>query len=121
MEGKEKTPGELLRDTLDMLILKTLHRAAPHAAHSSGMHGYAIAEFIGQRSEDVLRVEEGALYPALHRLELRGLLASEWGISGNNRRAKFYKLTAAGRKQLQKESARWDIISAAIARIMEAT
>jgi PadR family transcriptional regulator PadR len=111
MEKKETAPGELLRDKLDMLILKTLQRGA--------MHGYGIAEFIEQRSEDVLRVEEGALYPALHRLELRGLLSSEWGISDNNRRAKYYRLTAAGRKQLQKESARWDLISAAIARIME--
>jgi transcriptional regulator len=103
--------GELLRDKLDMLILKTLHRGP--------QHGYAIAEFIEQRSEDVFRVEEGALYPALHRLELRGLLASEWGISDNNRRAKFYRLTAAGKKQLQKESARWTLVSAAITRIME--
>jgi transcriptional regulator len=108
-----KEAGELLRDKLDMLILKTLQRGA--------MHGYGIAEFIEQRSADVLRVEEGALYPALHRLELRGLLSSEWGISDNNRRAKYYRLTAAGRKGLQKESARWSLISAAIARIMENT
>ncbi len=107
----EKPPGELLRDKLDMLILKTLQRGT--------MHGYGIAEFIEQRSGDVLRVEEGALYPALHRLELRGLLASEWGISDNNRRAKYYRLTAAGRKQLQKESARWGVVSAAISRVME--
>jgi transcriptional regulator len=85
------------------------------------MHGYGIAEFIEERSDDVLRVEEGALYPALHRLELRALLSSEWGVSDNNRRAKFYRLTTAGRKQLQKESARWSLISAAITRIMEAT
>src|SRR5690349_21577138 len=111
MEKKEPAPGELLRDKLDMLILKTLQRGA--------MHGYGSAEFIAQRSEEVLRVEEGALYPALHRLELRGLLGSEWGISDNNRRAKYYRLTAAGRKQLQKESVRWELISAAIARIME--
>jgi PadR family transcriptional regulator, regulatory protein PadR len=111
MVKKEPAPGEMLRDTLDMLILKTLERSA--------MHGYGIAEFIEQRSEDVLRVEEGALYPALHRLELRGLLASEWGISDNHRRAKFYRLTAAGRKQLQKDSARWGLMSAAIGRIME--
>jgi PadR family transcriptional regulator PadR len=109
----EKAPGEILRDKLDMLILKTLERGA--------MHGYGIAEFIEQRSDDVLRVEEGALYPALHRLELRALLASEWGVSDNNRRAKFYRLTAAGRRQLQKESARWTLISAAIGRIMETT
>jgi PadR family transcriptional regulator PadR len=113
MEKKEAAPGELLRDKLDMLILKTLQRGP--------MHGYGIAEFIEERSDDVLRVEEGALYPALHRLELRALLSSEWGVSDNNRRAKYYRLTAAGRKQLQKESARWNLISAAIARIMETT
>ena len=102
----------MLRDTLDMLILKTLHRGP--------MHGYGIAEFIEERSGEVLRVEEGALYPALHRLELRGLLAAKWGISDNNRRAKFYRLTAAGKKQLAKDSARWDVMSAAIGRIMTA-
>ena len=113
MEKREAAPGELLRDKLDMLILKTLQRGP--------MHGYGIAEFIEERSDDVLRVEEGALYPALHRLELRALLSSEWGVSDNNRRAKYYRLTAAGRKQLQKESARWSLISAAITRIMETT
>ena len=106
-----ENPGELLRDTLDMLILKTLQR--------SPMHGYGIAESIEQKSEEVLRVEEGALYPALHRLELRGLLSSEWGISDNHRRAKYYRLTAAGRKQLQKDSARWGLMATAIGRIME--
>jgi PadR family transcriptional regulator, regulatory protein PadR len=84
------------------------------------MHGYAIAEFIEQSTDDMLRVEEGALYPALHRLELRGWLAAEWGLSENNRRAKYYRLTAAGRKQLGEESAHWDRMVAAIARIMEA-
>jgi PadR family transcriptional regulator PadR len=112
MGQKESPSGEMLRDTLDMLVLKTLQKGA--------MHGYGIAEFIEERSEDVLRVEEGALYPALHRLELRGLLASEWGVSDNRRRAKFYRLTAAGRKQLQKDSARWGLMSAAIGRIMTA-
>jgi PadR family transcriptional regulator, regulatory protein PadR len=111
MEKRRSDAGELLRDTLDMLILKTLERGS--------MHGYGIAEFIEERSDDVLRVEEGALYPALHRLEVRGLLDSEWGVSDNNRRAKFYRLTAAGRKQLQKESARWGAMSVAIGRIME--
>jgi transcriptional regulator len=101
----------MLRDTLDMLVLKTLQKGP--------MHGYGIAEFIEERSEDVLRVEEGALYPALHRLELRGLLAAEWGVSDNRRRAKFYRLTAAGRKQLEKDGVRWGLISTAIARIME--
>jgi PadR family transcriptional regulator PadR len=84
------------------------------------MHGYAIAEFIEETTDDVLRVEEGALYPALHRLELRGLVAAEWGTSENNRRARYYKLTAAGRKQLGEESDRWDRMTAAVARIMEA-
>jgi transcriptional regulator len=112
MEQKEPPSGEMLRDTLDMLVLKTLQKGP--------MHGYGIAEFIEERSAEVLRVEEGALYPALHRLELRGLLASEWGVSDNRRRAKFYRLTAAGRKQLQKDSARWGLISAAIGRIMTA-
>jgi transcriptional regulator len=111
MEKKDPPPGELLRDTLDMLILKTLQPGP--------MHGYGIAEFIEQRSDEVLRVEEGALYPALHRLELRGLLSSEWGVSDNNRRAKYYRLTATGRKQLRKESARWGLMASAIALIME--
>ncbi|HWG57669.1 MAG TPA: PadR family transcriptional regulator [Candidatus Acidoferrales bacterium] len=103
--------GDLLRDTLDMLILKTVSRGA--------MHGYAIAESIHQATDDVLRVEEGALYPALHRLELRGWLASEWGASENNRRAKYYRLTATGRKQLATETAHWSRMAAAIARIIE--
>lgn len=110
MGKKQPNPGELLRDTLDMLILRTLKRGP--------MHGYAIAESIEQRSEEDLRIEEGALYPALHRLELRGWLASEWGVSGNNRRAKYYRLTAAGRKQLAAETAHWHRMTTAIARIM---
>jgi transcriptional regulator len=95
-----------------MLVLKTLTRGR--------MHGYAIAEFIEETTGDVLRVEEGALYPALHRLELRGLVAAEWGVSENNRRARFYRLTAAGRKELGQESAHWNRMTAAVARIMEA-
>lgn len=103
--------GELLRDTLDMLILKAVeHRA---------LHGYAIVSLIQSRSDSALKVEEGALYPALHRLEVRGLLASEWGLSESKRRAKYYKLTAAGRRQLEKETARWKFLSAAITRVME--
>lgn len=113
MEELERESGELLRDTLDMLVLRALQRGA--------LHGYAIAGFVHQRSDSVLRVEEGALYPALHRLEVRGLLVSEWGVSESNRRAKYYRLTAAGRKQLEKESARWKTLSAAIARVMEAS
>ncbi len=111
MGEKNTDPGDLLQGTLDMLILRTLIRGS--------MHGYAIAEHIQQVSDDVLKVEEGALYPALHRLELRGLLASEWGLSENNRRAKYYKLTAAGRKQLTEETAHWGRMTAAIARILE--
>src|SRR5262245_54302942 len=101
----------LLQGTLDMLILKALTRGAAH--------GYTIAEFIQQSSDDILRVEEGALYPALHRLELRGLLQGEWGVSDNNRRAKFYKLTAAGRKHLAGEASNWGRLSTAITRVME--
>ena len=101
----------LLQGTLDMLILKTLTRGA--------MHGYAITESIQETSENMLRVEEGALYPALHRLELRGWLASEWGLSDNNRRAKFYRLTAAGRKHLAAESEHWRRMTSAIALIMD--
>ncbi len=111
MSGGKRNSGELLRDTLDMLILKTLSRGPKH--------GYGIAEFIEETSENSLRVEESALYTALHRLELRGLLAAEWGISENNRRAKYYRLTAAGRKRLGEESEHWDRMAAAIARIMQ--
>jgi transcriptional regulator len=96
-----------------MLVLKTLSRGP--------MHGYAIAEFIQQSSEDILRVEEGALYPALHRLQLRGLLSGEWGVSDNNRRAKFYRLTPAGRRYLSEESEGWDRLSAAVTRVMRTT
>lgn len=110
-KAKRSVPGELVQGTLDMLVLKTLCRGA--------LHGYAIAEFIASASHEILRVEEGALYPALHRLELRGLLAAEWGVSENNRRAKFYRLTAAGRKQLAEETSYWTRMSAGIARIME--
>jgi PadR family transcriptional regulator PadR len=101
----------LVQGTLDMLVLKAMTRGA--------MHGYAIAEFIQASSEDVLRVEEGALYPALHRLELRGLVSAEWGVSDNNRRAKYYRLTPAGKKRLAEEAQSWDRLSAAIARVMQ--
>jgi PadR family transcriptional regulator, regulatory protein PadR len=103
--------GELVQGTLDMLVLKTLARGK--------MHGWAIAQHIQQVSEEVLRVEEGSLYPALHRMELDGLLDSEWGVSENNRRAKFYKLTLAGRKSLAQETRRWSNLARAIARVME--
>jgi transcriptional regulator len=109
--AKKGEPGELVPGTLDMLVLKTLSRGP--------LHGYAIAEFIEQTSDEILRVEEGALYPALHRLELRGLLAAEWGVSENNRRAKFYRLTGAGRRQLVEEASRWSRMTAGIARVMQ--
>jgi PadR family transcriptional regulator PadR len=109
--GKESS-DELVPGTLDMLILKTV-------SQGDTMHGYAIASSIQQTSEEVLRVEEGALYPALHRLEVRGLLRSKWGFSENNRRAKYYSLTAAGRKELEREAASWDRVAAAIARVMK--
>jgi len=108
---KKDNPGDLLQGTLDLLILKALARGS--------QHGYAVAEWIHQTSEDVLRVEEGALYPALHRLELRGLLKAEWGTSENNRRAKYYALTAVGRKQLAEETEHWRRLSGAVARILQ--
>ncbi len=110
-EARKAPPGEMLPGTLDMLILKTLSRG--------DLHGYAIVQFIQGASRDVLKVEEGALYPALHRLEVRGLLRAEWGTSENNRRAKYYRLTAAGRRELEYESAYWDRVAAAVTRVMQ--
>src|SRR5580700_6392843 len=112
MGDSQNKQGDLVQGTLDMLVLKSLARGS--------MHGYAVAEWIAQTSHDVLRVEEGALYPALHRLELRGLLKSEWGASENNRRAKFYRLTAEGRKRLEAETQRWARLTAAVAFVMQA-
>src|SRR5215471_10817463 len=109
-EAKDKS-GDLIQGTLDMLVLKALARGP--------RHGYAVAEWIHASSNDVLRVEEGALYPALHRLELRGLLASEWGASENNRRPKYYSLPAAGKKQLAAETEQWRRLTGAIARLMQ--
>ena len=110
MGGNVERQGELVQGTLDMLVLKALARGAKH--------GYAVAEWIHESSNDVLQVEEGALYPALHRLELKGLLQAEWGSSENNRRAKFYSLTADGRKKLAEETEYWKRMSGAIARVM---
>ena len=110
-KAKERTEGELVQGTLDVLILKTLSRSA--------MHGYGIAQSIRQISDEVLRVEEGSLSPALHRLELDGMLDSEWGVSDNNRRAKYYRLSARGRKQLAREATNWDRVAGAIARVMQ--
>jgi PadR family transcriptional regulator, regulatory protein PadR len=111
-EDKNET-GQLIQGTMEMLILKALARGP--------MHGYGVAEWIEQTSQQVLKVEEGALYPALHRLELRGLLGARWGASENNRRAKFYQLTAEGRKRLDAESNRWARLSAAVAFVMQAS
>src|ERR1044071_3890444 len=110
-KAKDRGEGDLVQGTLDMLILKTLSRGP--------QHGYGIAQFIQQVSDEVLRVEEGSLYPALHRLELDGMIDAEWGSSENNRRAKFYALTAMGRKQLAKEAGNWNRLAEAIARVMQ--
>jgi transcriptional regulator len=101
---------DLLQGTLDMLILQTL-RWAPR-------HGYGIGQAIRAGSDDLLQVETGSLYPALHRLEKRGWIKSEWGTSENNQRAKYYQLTAVGKKQLLTEHSRWKQMSAAIAGLM---
>ena len=104
------TRVELLQGTLDLLILKTLQRGAAH--------GHAIAKAIERNSEDVLLVEQGSLYPALHRLIQRGWVSVEEGVSENNRKAKFYRLTPLGKKQLAVETSRWDALAAAIGRIL---
>lgn len=109
--GKQKT--DLLQGTLDLLVLKTLQ--------SGPTHGWEIAQRIQLLSEDVLQVNQGSLYPALHRLEDKGLVASEWGTSDNNRSAKYYKLTAAGRKQLQAETETWQRFSWAITRVLQSS
>ena len=102
---------DILQGTLDLLILRTLQ--------TGPMHGWAIAERIEQISQDVLQVNQGSLYPALHRLEHRGWIEAEWGVSELGRRAKFYQLTAAGRRQLTIEAGEWERMSAAIARVMK--
>ena len=102
--------NEIVQGTLDMLILKTL---------SSGpLHGYAVANRIQQASDDFLKVEEGSLYPALHRMERRGWIDAEWGLSESNRKAKYYRLTAAGRAQLRVAARNWTRVVEAIAGVM---
>src|SRR5215471_6317257 len=103
-------PLDLLQGTLDLLILRALRTGA--------MHGWAISERIQVLSQDVLQVNQGSLYPALHRLEHRGWIKAEWGVSELGRRARFYSLTAAGRRQLDVETENWDRLSAAIARVL---
>jgi PadR family transcriptional regulator len=110
--GEKGYEPAFLPGTLDMLILKSVSRGP--------MHGYSIAQHIQQASQEVLRVEEGALYPALHRLEVRGWLKAEWGTSDNNRRAKFYRLTALGRRELENEAEYWHRVAAAVTRVMQA-
>ena len=108
-ENREKL--ELLQGTLDLLILRTLIFGA--------QHGQGIARAIQETSEEELLVEHGALYPALQRLEQRGWISAKWGVSSNNRKARFYSLTAAGRKQLVKETTKWNRLTKAIARILD--
>jgi transcriptional regulator len=107
--ARQKT--DLLQGTLDMLILKALSTGA--------MHGYGVGQRIEQMAEEMLRVEEGSLYPALYRLEERGWISSEWGTSDNNRRARFYKLTARGRRQLGVEEENWRRLVLAVGKVMQ--
>jgi PadR family transcriptional regulator, regulatory protein PadR len=104
---------DLMQGTLELLILKTLARES--------MHGYGIVQRIHEAVEDLLKVEDGSLYPALYRMEERGWITSEWGVSENNRRAKFYKLSRTGRKQLEAQCANWERVSQAITRILRTT
>ena len=105
-----RTPTDLLYGTLDVLVLKTLSWQA--------MHGYAISNWIRQQTDGALEIDDAALYKALHRLEHQGHVESEWGVSENNRKAKFYHLTAAGRKQLRAESTVWHAYAAAVVKVL---
>lgn len=104
---------DLFQGTLDVLILK--------AVSWGPVHGYSIARWLQQTTDDVLQVEEGSLYPALHRMEARGWIVAEWGLSENNRRAKFYELTAKGRKQLRVQASTWARFAEAVTRVLGAT
>jgi transcriptional regulator len=108
--SKDDERTEILQGTLDMLILRTLLFGP--------LHGHAIAHTIEKTTEDVLKIDHGSLYPALHRLVRRGWIGSKWGTSENNRRAKFYRLTAAGRKQLTAEASKWERTVEAVGRVM---
>jgi PadR family transcriptional regulator PadR len=103
--------GEILQGTLDLIVLQTLHAMGP-------LHGYGIAQRVQQVSEDLLKLNQGTLYPALLRLEQRGLITSKWGASENNRKAKFYSLTQTGRKQLLVETKSWERMTALMARLL---
>ena len=103
--------GEVLQGTLDLIVLKTLEALGP-------LHGYGIAQRVQQVSEDLLKLNQGTLYPALLRLQQRGWIASKWGVSDNNRKAKYYSLTRAGRKQLAAETETWERMAGMIARLL---
>lgn len=107
---KNKQKADLLQGTLDLLILKALGAGA--------MHGYGVGQRIMQMAEEMLKIEEGSLYPALYRLEEKGWIQSEWGVSENNRRARFYKLTATGKKQLNIEEENWERFALAIGKVL---
>ena len=104
---------DVLKGTLDVLILKTLSWGPAH--------GYAVSRWIRQVTDEALSIEEGALYPALHRLEQRGWVSAEWGLSDNNRRARYYRLTPQGRAQLRREVSGWDRFAAAVSKVLSAT
>jgi PadR family transcriptional regulator PadR len=106
--------GEVLQGTLDLIVLQTLHAMG-------ALHGYGIAQRVKQVSEDLLKLNQGTLYPALLRLEQRGWISSKWGASENNRKAKFYSLTRAGRKQLLAETESWERMTALMARLLGST
>src|ERR1700746_493290 len=106
--------GEVLQGTLDLIVLKTLDALGP-------LHGYGIAQRIQQVSDDLLKLNQGTLYPALLRLEQRGWISSKWGVSDHNRKAKYYSLTRSGRRQLVEEAESWDRMSAMINRVLRTT
>ena len=111
MGNDKNKSGDLVQGTLDMLVLKALERGP--------MHGYGVAEWIHESSADVLRVEEGSLYPALHRLEEAGWVKAGWKTTTHNRRARVYEITAKGRRQLEAEESRWRAVSAAIGHVLK--
>jgi PadR family transcriptional regulator, regulatory protein PadR len=110
MAKKENEKLDLLQGTLDMMVMRTLQ--------AGKANGYEIAKAIERLSDEVLQVDHGSLYPALHRLELNGLISGKWEVSSTNRRARYYRLTAAGRKQLSVQQSKWQIMAAAVSRVM---
>jgi PadR family transcriptional regulator, regulatory protein PadR len=112
-EMRSNEPTEVLKGTLDLMILKALSWGP--------MHGYGVVQWLKQTTDAALQVEDGAMYPALHRLQRKGWIAAEWGVTENSRRAKYYELTAAGRAQLKRELAGWARFSDAVRKVVEAT